>query len=177
MEPVMDWLAVSWPDVAGVLVSVIGAYAGLMVFTRIGGLRSFSKMSSFDFAVTVAIGSVLAATILAADPPLARYLVALGLLYAAQLGLAWFRARSAIVARMVDNEPLLLMRGPEILHENLRTAKITESDLRSKLRGANVLSLDHVHAVVFETTGDVSVMHGDPATGIDEWLLDGIRTS
>lgn len=177
MDALMDWLVVSWPDVAGVLVSVVGAYVGLVVFTRIGGLRSFSKMSSFDFAVTVAIGSVLAATVLSADPPLGRYLVALGLLYVAQLGIAWFRTRSALVSRVVDNRPILLMRGPEILHDNLRKAKVTESDLRSKLRGANVLSLDHVHAVVFETTGDVSVMHGDSATGVDQWLLDGVRAS
>ena len=40
------------------------AYVGIILCTRLFGLRSFSKMSSFDLAVTVAIGSAFAAVTL-----------------------------------------------------------------------------------------------------------------
>ncbi len=39
----------------------------ILVVSRIFGLRFFSKMSGFDFAVTVAIGSVLATSVTAPD--------------------------------------------------------------------------------------------------------------
>ncbi|MEM1041359.1 MAG: YetF domain-containing protein [Bacteroidota bacterium] len=170
----MDWITTSPLSLLLVVLSATGMYLGLVVLTRIAGLRSFSKMSSFDFAVTVAIGSVLASAILTKDPPLLRALVALATLYALQIGVAAWRARSEAVADLVDNQPLLLMAGGDILHDNLRRANVSEADLRAKLREANVLTLDAVHAVVFEATGDVSVLHGEPGSDFDPALLNGV---
>ncbi len=171
----MEWITTTWDAVGFVALTAVGMYAGLVVLTRIAGLRSFSKMSSFDFAVTVAIGSVFAGTVIAKDPPLLQALAALVVLYALQIGLALLRQRSNTVQQAVDNQPLLLMAGREILHDNLRKAQVTESDVRAKLREANVLSLDHVHAVVLEATGDVSVLHGDPDAELDLAIFDGVR--
>ena len=170
-----SWFVTSGTAVLGVLLSVLGVYIALILLTRWAGLRSFSKMSSFDFAITVALGSLIASTVLTPNPPLLQALVALAALYAVQISVAKIRAQSAAVARAVDNAPLLLMAGREVLHENLRTAKVTEGDIRAKLREANVLSLDHVHAVVFESTGDVSVLHGDPDADLDLSIFDGVQ--
>ena len=65
------------------------------------------------------------------------------------------------------------MDGTEILHKNLLIAKITKEDLKAKLREANVLDYSEVQAVVFEATGDISVLHGDKK--IHDELLEGIR--
>ncbi len=168
----MNWITTSGPAVLMVIVTAVGMYAALILLTRLFGLRSFSKMSGFDFAITVSIGSVLAGTVLTPNPPLLQALVALATLYVLQIGLAALRARSSSVADVVDNQPVLLMAGSEILHENLRRVNVTEVDLRAKLREANVLSYDAVRAVVFETTGDVSVLHGDGT--FDPDLLTGV---
>ncbi|MCA1789569.1 MAG: DUF421 domain-containing protein [Thioalkalivibrio sp.] len=170
------WLATGWGPAALVVTSALGIYLTMLVLTRIVGLRSFSKISSFDFPVTVAIGSVLAATIISSDPPLARAAIALAVLFGMQTAVGWLRTRSDMVRRTVDNAPLLLMDGERILHENLRKAKVTEADLRGKLREANVLRLEQIRAVVMESTGDVSVLHGEAdGPALDPRLLEGIR--
>lgn len=169
----MNWITTSGTAVLMVIVTAVGMYAALILLTRLFGLRSFSKMSGFDFAVTVSIGSILAGTVLTPSPPLLQAFVALVTLYTLQIGLAAWRARSSAVADAVDNQPVLLMAGRTILHDNLRRVNVTEDDLRAKLREANVISLDTVHAVVFESTGDVSVLHGDE-DDFDPWLLDGV---
>jgi uncharacterized membrane protein YcaP (DUF421 family) len=75
----------------------------------------------------------------------------------------------------VDNRPLLLMDGPEVLPDNLRRASMTEAVLRAKLREANVTRLAQVRAVVMESTGDVSVLHAPPdAPAIDGAWLPGV---
>ncbi len=74
---------------------------------------------------------------------------------------------------MIDNRPLLLMVGREMLDDNLRQARVTADDLRSKLREANVLNYDQLRAVVLEQTGDVSVLHGD--ADLDPDLLSNVR--
>ena len=81
----------------------------------------------------------------------------------------WFKS-------VIDNTPILLMRGSKIYNENLRKARVAESDLRAKLREANVSNLDQVRAVVFETTGKISVIHTeDPKTKFDNYLLDDVK--
>ena len=76
-------------------------------------------------------------------------------------------------AQAMDNAPLLIMQDGEVLEENLNAAKMTRADLMAKLREANVLQLRDVRAVVFEQTGDVSVLHGD--ADVDGEILQGVR--
>ena len=171
-----EWITTSWTAVLMVVLSTIGIYASVILFTRLAGLRSFSKMSGFDFAMTVAIGSIVASSILTQNPPLLQAVVALAMVYALQIGVAQLRKNTRIAEYLVDNEPLLLMVGTEMLRDNMRKVRVTENDLWSKLREANVIDLSEVHAVVFETTGDVSVLHGSPdGPALDIELLTGVR--
>ncbi len=159
-----------------VIISSIGIYITLICYTRLAGLRSFSKMSSFDFAVTVAVGSVIATTILTKDPPLFQAIVALGLLYFLRNGVAKLREISPFISNLVDNEPILLMKGPHMIDENLKSTKVTPDDIRAKLREANVTDLSQIKAVVLETTGDVSVLHSkDSSQKLDDDLLCNVR--
>lgn len=153
----------------GVVVGTFGIYAAVVLYTRLAGLRSFSKMSSSDFAITVAIGSVIASTLLLDDVTLLQGAAALALVYGLQVAVAALRRRAG--GPPIDNRPVLLMARGELLHENLRRTRVTERDVRAKLREANVHSLERVLAVVFETTGDVSVLHGEPGTELDPGLL------
>ena len=67
------------------------------------------------------------------------------------------------------------MEEGKISHENLKKARVTESDLRGKLREANVIQLSEVRAVIFETTGDVSVLHSNPDKKLEEWLIKDVN--
>ncbi|MFD6949604.1 hypothetical protein A6A08_07350 [Nocardiopsis sp. TSRI0078] len=141
-----------------ILVSTVGIFATVITYTRIAGLRSFSKMSSFDFAMTVAVGS-LVATVAVAQVSLLEGMTALAVLYLLQVAIALLR-RLAPFKQAVDNTPLLLMSEGTMLRDNMRRSRITEDDIKSKLRSSNVRSMDSVRAVVLETTGDISVLHG-----------------
>lgn len=176
MSTVKEWLVTSWPDAAMVLVTLVGVYIAIIVYCRIVGLRSFSKMSAFDFSMTVAVGSILATSITAAKPTLLLTLVALAGLFAGQLITGIVRRKSERVRNWLDNEPLLLMRGSEMLQDNMKKAQVTTADIYAKLREANVLNFDQIRAVVMENTGDVSVLHSmDEDEEFDEELLDGVR--
>ena len=58
-----DWFKFSIDGRFKIVLTAIGIYIALVILTRISGKRSFSKMSSFDFAITVSIGSILATVI------------------------------------------------------------------------------------------------------------------
>ncbi|MEH6764969.1 MAG: YetF domain-containing protein [Aequorivita antarctica] len=169
------WFEASTTSLSAIVLSAIGIYMATIIFTRLAGNRSFSKMSSFDFAMTVAIGSIIATTVLSKSVSLLQGVVGLAAVYALQIFAAILR-RFKIVQRIIDNKPLLLMDGEKILHKNLIKARVTEADLRSKLREANVLELSQVRAVIFETTGDIAVLHSkDQQVNVEDWLLKGVK--
>lgn len=154
-----------------IIASTIGIYITIITYTRIAGLRSFSKMSSFDFATTVAAGSLMA-TVAVTQTVLLEGMVALATLYVLQISVALLR-RFALMRQLVDNQPLLLMHGTELLESNMKQARITETDIKSKLREANVTDVRTVHAVVLESTGEISVLHGGKT--IDAAIVDNVR--
>ncbi len=170
-----SWMFKDGSSILVVILTTILLYISLIIYTRLIGLRSYSKLSGFDFAITVAFGSVLGGAILSKDPPLVQAVVALGMLYLIQLTVSIFRRRYKSFSNLIDNEPLLIMAGKEIIHENLKKGKLTEADLRAKLREANVIKYDEIFAVVMETTGDVSVLHGNPEKNkLDLNLFEGV---
>ncbi len=145
------------------------------VIVRIIGLRTFSKMTAFDFVATIATGSLLANA--ATAETWSAFLVASGgmlSLLGTQALIAGARVRSGNLVGILENEPILLMRDGEMLRENMKNSRVAEEDLIAKLREANVLDFSEVRAVVLEATGDISVLHG---SGLEESLLESVRKS
>ena len=168
-----DPLALSAGQIGWLLVDAAMTLLAVVLVVRVVGLRSFAKMSSFDFAVTVACGSIIASVVLDPDRSFVHGFLAVGALLGVQWTIARGRRSSEAFRSVADNEPLLLMRRGQVIEENMATGRITPDDLRAKLREANALRPDQVQAVVLETTGDVSVLHGDQ--DLDEALLTGVR--
>jgi len=169
-----EWLGTTWAAAGLVVVSTVGVYLAVLVCTRLAGLRSFAKISAFDFAMTVAIGSLVASVAVTRTTRLLNGLIALATLFLLQAGVALAR-RNRLVHRVVDNDPLLLMAGPQMLGDALRRSRVTPDDIRSKLRQQGLRSFDEVAAVVLETTGDISVIKTDEGVEIDPDLFQGVQ--
>ena len=149
--------------------------AAMVLFTRLNGLRSFSKMSGFDFGITVAFGSILASAVMATDAgKFWIFLGALAALFLVQRVIAAIRTKSPTVRDWLGNDPILLMRDGKMLEDNMARARITRADVIGKLREANALQLSEVRAVILEDTGDISVLHGE--VELDDAILEGVRT-
>ena len=156
----------------GLILTAAGLFWVVML-VRINGLRSFSKMTNFDFVMTVAIGSLLAGAGQASNwGAFAQTLVAMAALFLIQCITARLRKSSDTFEECIQNTPVILMRDGVILEGALRKTRVAESDLIAKLREANVLDFEDVRAVVLETTGDISVLHGEKCS---EKLLKGTK--
>ncbi len=168
------WFDTSLASLIAIVITATGIYVAVILFTRIAGKRSFSKLSSFDFAMTVAIGSLIATTVLSESVSLLQGVVGMAAIYLLQISAALLR-RFKFFRNAIDNAPLLLMDGPNIMEDNLKKARVTKGDLRNKLREANVIRIDQIKAVVFETTGDISVLHSDGNEELEDWLMKDVK--
>ena len=151
---------------------VVAAFIWVVVLARLVGLRSFAKMSAFDFVATVATGSLLASAATSSDVSgFVRAIAAMTALFAAQWLIAWARKRWEWFRHLVDNRPRVLLRHGDFDDEALRQERVTRSDVIAKLRAADVDRQGEVDAVVLEATGDFSVMSGDSSGD----MLDDVR--
>lgn len=154
--------------------SVFGIFSIIIVITRIFGLRTFAKMSSFDFASTIAIGSILASIILNENQSLVKGGLALLMIIAFQTLFSFLVRKNSWFKSLFTNKPQLIMLDGEILQDNLKKCNVGMSDLMAKLREANVHKLSEVQAVIFESTGDISVLHSADNQEIDAILMKDI---
>nr|WP_137676214.1 YetF domain-containing protein [Parerythrobacter lutipelagi] len=150
------------------------ALALVVIFIRVIGLRSLSKMTNFDFVMTVALGSLVAGGAQATKwSGFWQVLAGMIGLFILQFIAAKLRKASDLAEDVMQNEPILLMRDGEFCDQAMKDERVTKSDVIAKLREANVLHLDEVRAVVLETTGDVSVLHGGK---LDDRLIENVRS-
>lgn len=165
-----SWL-ISWSFAAWTIASALAIYLLLIVFSRLIGPRSFSQMTAFDFAVTVALGAVVGSTA-AGAVGLPAGLLALASLFTFRGIVAVLRRHR--LSRWVDNRPLMLFKDGRFHDANLRRAKLTLDDVYEGLRLNGTTQLDDVAAVIIERNGALSVL---PRTGhLDPELLRNVVT-
>lgn len=143
-----------------VRVAVVGvlAYTALVVFLRITGKRTLSKMNAFDFVVTVALGSTLATIILSKDIALAEGVLALALLVLVQYAVTWTSVRFKRFESWVKSEPCLLFHDGAFLEDAMRRERVTRDEVLAAMRQAGHNDPVQVSSVVLETDSSISVI-------------------
>jgi len=154
---------------------ILGALAlvWVVILIRFTGLRSLSKMTNFDFVMTIALGSLIAGAAQSTEwIGFFQTLVGMAAMFITQITASRLRKASDTIEGVISNRPRLLMRDGKILYDALRDCRVAEADLIAKLREANALEFSQIRAVVLETTGDVSVLHGEK---LDERVISGVK--
>ena len=150
-----------YDDMQGLLrvltIGVLG-YIALVFWLRRSGKRTLSKWNVFDFIVTIALGSILASVIISKSVPLAEGILAFVVLIGLQYVITWLSVRSSKFAALIKAEPTLLLSDGEYCTAALKSQRVTKSEIRAAIRGAGILAIEDVAAVVLETDGSFSVL-------------------
>ncbi len=160
------WLTLLRTFVIGIL-----AYVAVVILLRISGKRTLSKMNQFDFIVTVALGSVLAASMVNKEIPLIEGVLALAILIFLQYLITWLSVRKRSVSDLLKSSPVLLLYKGQFLKEEMKEQRITELELISKIRQKGFGSIEEIDAIVLETDSSVSII---PDLN-NETVLEGVR--
>ena len=156
----------SWASLGRTVLVGMLAYICLVLFLRLSGKRTLSKLNAFDLVVTVALGSTFATVLLSKDVSLADGAAAFALLIFMQFAVTWSSTRARWVRRVVTGEPTLLFYEGKFLSANMRRTRMTPEEVKASVRAAGLGALGEVAAVVLETDGTLSVIrHGSGASG------------
>lgn len=152
-----------WDPIVRIVVLAPLAYLALLILFRTTGNRTLARMNSFDFIITIAIGATFGRVMTARSIPLAEAVVAFAVLIGLQFAVTALRVRSRRFARLVETEPALLAFKGRILHDALRRARITESELQATARQHGLGAVEEAEAIVLESNGKLAVVKPDTA--------------
>lgn len=144
-----------WQSLLRILVIGILGYAGLVTILRISGTRTLSKMNSFDFVITIALGSTFSSAILQKSVTLTDVLLAFTVLVGLQFVVTWLAVRSPFFNSIIKSSPIVLFSDNEFLISQMKKAHVTEDEVWSAMRQQGFSTREQVQFVVLETNGSI----------------------
>lgn len=157
----------SWDSLFKILVGSLVGYVVLILFVRIAGKRSTSRMNNFDWIVTVAVGSVMASMAILEDVTVSDGALAMALLLGFQFLLTTATARWQWAERLFSASPTVLYAHGEFRRAAMKSQRISEQEIISAVRESGQGSLQAVHAVILEPDAQLSIVSESQNDALD----------
>ena len=157
-----------------VVVKAVLLFAVAIIGLRLGERRTLAQLSAFDFAVAVAIGSIVGRGATASDTSFATSAIALVALLVAHRLVAIARRHSRVV-RLIDHPPRVLVADGELQGKELGRAGLTATDVYALLREHGAGDLGQAGYLLYEERGAVTVVAADREPG--PLVREGLRRS
>jgi len=146
-----------WKSIKEVALCSLCGFLIVFIILRLSGKRTMSKLSPFDFIVTVTLGSTLSSMILL-KVTLAEGAVALSIIIVMQYFMAWLARSSGTLEKIINCQPSLLFYDGKFLEQTMKAEGITRNEILAEIRLYRLESMDSVKAVVLELNGAISVV-------------------
>lgn len=142
--------------ITGILV-----YIFLIIYIRILGKRSTSELNSFDWIITVSLGSIFATTVLDKNISLFDGGITIFILLVLQYVTTKIMKNSLRFQKLVKSSPKLLLYKGEFLEENLKNERILKAEIYAAVRQKGLKSIKDIYAIVLETNSKISVISNE----------------
>lgn len=151
-------LVSSSEDLIRIFLHCTVGYLCLVVILRVTGNRTLSQMNSFDFIITLAMGSTFASTILQKDVAFFDGLLALFLLVMLQFFITKLSVKFSGISKLIKTEPRLLYHNGQFLDKSMKKARVSKEEIEAATRQQGLTTVAQVEAAVLESNGKISVI-------------------
>lgn len=138
-------------------------YLFLVIALRVAGRREVGQLSILDLVVILIIANGVQNAMVGQNTTLIGGLVSAGTLIVLDRVLDAALNRNRKLARVLEGEPVLLVRGGRVLERALSRASVNRAELDAAVRAHGVASVRDVSLAVLETDGSISVIPRDGA--------------
>jgi uncharacterized membrane protein YcaP (DUF421 family) len=133
-------------------------YLGLLLATRISGRREVATLDPYSFVVAITVGSLASPPMVDAKSSVLIVLTAIFAFYSLHIIMWWLEGRFPVFAKLVGDEPLVLVENGKLVEDNMMDAHYNLDNLMSKLRYKGAPDIQDVEFAVLEPSGELSVL-------------------
>ncbi|MDQ6761078.1 MAG: DUF421 domain-containing protein [Bacteroidota bacterium] len=141
-----------------IIISAPIIYILIIANIKLMGKRTTSQMNSFDWIVTVAMGSIVAGVVTERGVSILNGAVAVFTLMGLQYIITKLMLYSPFVKRLVRSTPKLLVFRGKFIEHNMKEERMLKSEVYSAIRESGLPGITEVYAVVLETDASLSVI-------------------
>jgi uncharacterized membrane protein YcaP (DUF421 family) len=133
-------------------------YLALMVLLRISGKRTVGEFTPFDLLVVILVGETAQGALTGGDESVLGALIVAATLVALNYVIGFVTARSRLVEKFVEGEPVVIVRNGHVLETVMRRNNLPQSDLEEAMRKSQVTDPSDIAIAVLEPNGEVTVI-------------------
>lgn len=159
-----------------VVAKAVLLFSTALLFFRVMGKRTLGDMEPLDFVVVIVIAEIVGAPLSDPELPVLPALVGITTVAALQTGLSLLSLRSRTAARLLEGKPVVVVENGKVLRDNLQRARVTEAELRERLREHGFLDVADVSLAILENDGMLSAIPKREASPVTPRYL-GLRSS
>ena len=127
----------------------------LIVVINYTGKGNLAPTSASDQVQNYVLGGIIGGVIYNPSISILQYCIILLIWFALVLSLRWMKTNNSKVKKMIDGEPLQLIKRGKIDVENVRLAGLTAQEVAFKLRAQGVYSIRDVKSAILEQNGQL----------------------
>ncbi|MEM1344836.1 MAG: YetF domain-containing protein [Pseudomonadota bacterium] len=154
----MAWFYDGHTTLIPIALSACAVYIASVVLLRATGKRTLAQFNVLDLIFTIALGSLIATTVLTGAISVIEGLAGLATLVVMQRLTALAAQRIRWLRDLVKSDPRALVIDGCFRHEVMAQEGVTEAEVRSAVRLAGFAEIATVGAVVLEPDGRLSVL-------------------
>ncbi len=165
-----------------VVMQTILSFFSILFITRLLGRQQISQLTMQEYVNGITFGSIAATLATDVNQRTWQHMIGLFLFGALTFLVSYISGKNLKLARVIQGEPLVVIKDGRILEKNLGKFHYTIDDLYHLLRKKDVFNINNVKYGILETTGEISVIkvsHKDTVTLDDLNMLgeqDDIKT-
>ena len=146
----------------------------LIVVINYTGKGNLAPTSASDQVQNYVLGGIIGGVIYNPSITILQYCIILLIWFALVLSLRWVKTNSSKVKKMIDGEPLQLIKRGKIDVENVRLAGLTAQEVAFKLRAQGVYSIHDVKSAILEQNGQLILTKSGEENPKYPLITDGV---
>jgi len=141
-----------------ILIRTVILYLLVLFVIRVMGKGELSRMGPFEMIILFMIAELAALPIEAPDMPLLNGAAAILTLLFLEVSLSFLSTKSTKIYTLLNGKPSVLIDGGRINEKEMKSQRITISDLMEQLRLKDQPSIADVNYAILEANGELSVI-------------------
>jgi uncharacterized membrane protein YcaP (DUF421 family) len=147
-------------------------FAFLVVALRLGGKRELAQINVLDLAVLLLASNALQNALIGDDSTVTGGVIGAGTLFAANYFFVRVTYRNAMLRRILEGRPRVLLRNGKLDHKAMAKEAITETELVNAALEKGFSDLSDVGLIVLETNGQLVCLRPTQAKRLRPQMLE-----
>ena len=137
-------------------------YVFLLLVFRIGGKRSLSQITTFDFVLLLIVGEATQQALLGNDFSVVNAFIVISTLFALEHGLAVMKRWWPALDRAAESLPLILIDNGDVMRDRMDREKVDLSEVLAAAREHHGIErLEQIKYAVLERSGGISIVRSE----------------